>query len=229
MRTLGRRLPDGQLGAAPLTAGARSREGAMPAAPQAADADWHRTFIALVPDASTRDAWDALRIGEVVAVRRVAADQLHMTLAFLGSISREHGTALAAGLASVVAALPALPELNVERFAYWPSAAHARLAVLTFERAQPLVDLEASVCALVRGLGLPVDDHRPFRPHVTLARMPRDAKPVPCEAMLAGAAAAAALPASRFAKLTLYSSTLGRSGARYRALAEVDVPVMPFV
>lgn len=225
MRTLGRRLPDGQLGAAPLTAGARSREGAMPAAPQSADADWHRTFIALVPDEPTRNAWAALRIGDAAAARRVAADQLHMTLAFLGSIPREHGIALASGLASAVAALPALA---VERLAYWPSAAHARLTVLTFERAQPLVDLEANVRTLVRGLGLPIDDHRPFRPHVTLARMPRGAKPVPREAVLAGAAAAAALPASRFATLTLYSSTLERSGARYRPLAVVDVPATPF-
>lgn len=226
MRTLGRRLPDGQLGAAPLTAGARSREGAMPAAPQTTDADWHRTFIALVPDGPTRKAaWAALHIDDAAAARRVAADQLHMTLAFLGSIPREHGIALASGLAS---ALVALPALAVERVAYWPSAAHARLTVLTFERAQPLVDLEANVRALVRGLGLPIDDHRPFRPHVTLARMPRGAKPVPREAALAGAAAAAALPASRFATLTLYSSTLERSGARYRPLAVADVPAMPF-
>ena len=95
MRTLGRRLPDGQLRAAPLTAGAHSpRVEAMPVAPQDADADWHRTFIALVPDAPTRSEWAAFGIGEDMIGRRVAADQLHLTLAFLGSIPRERGLAL---------------------------------------------------------------------------------------------------------------------------------------
>ena len=227
MRAHSRRLPDGQLGAAPLTGGARtSREEAMPGAPRTADADWHRTFIALVPDAPTRGAWDALRIGEGMAGRRVAADQLHMTLAFLGSIPREAGVALAARLASVVAALPAL---KVERFAYWPNASRPRLAVLTFECPEPLVDLEANVRELVRSLGLPIDDHRPFRPHVTLARMPRNAKPVARDTVFAAASAAANLPAANFSTLTLYSSTLERSGARYRPLAEVELPMAPCV
>lgn len=225
MRTLGRRLPDGQLRAAPLTAGAHSpRVEAMPVAPQDADADWHRTFIALVPDAPTRSEWEAFGIGEDMIGRRVAADQLHLTLAFLGSIPRERGLALAAGLASTVTALPAL---KIERFAYWPNPAHPRLAVLTFECPQPLVDLAANVRELVRSLGLPIDEHRPFRPHVTLARMPRHCKAVQREDALAGERAAAALPASRFATLTLYSSTLERSGARYRPLATIGVPAAP--
>ena len=87
--------------------------------------------------------------------------------------------------------------------------------------------MEANVCKLVRSLGLPIDDHRPFRPHVTLARMPRHGKPISREAVLAGEAAAAALPASRFAELTLYSSTLERSGAQYQPLAVADVPAAP--
>lgn len=225
MRTYGRRVPDGQLGAAPLTGGARSsREEAMPVAPRTADADWHRTFIALVPDAPTRSAWDAFARVEGRAGRPVAADQLHLTLAFLGSIPRERGLALATGLASIVTALPAL---KIERFAYWPNASHPRLAVLTFECPPPLVELEANVQKLVRSLGLPIDDHRPFRPHVTLARMPRHSKAVVREDVLAGERAAATLPASRFATLTLYSSTLERSGARYQPLAGIDVPAAP--
>lgn len=225
MRAHRRRLSDGQLRAAPLTADSRdSREEAMPAAPQAADADWHRTFIALVPDGPTCSEWEAFGIGEGMAGRRVAVDQLHLTLAFLGSIPRESGLALAGGLASIVTALPAL---KVERFAYWPNPSHPRLAVLTFECPQPLVDLAANVQKLVRSLGLPIDDHRPFHPHVTLARMPRHSTAVPREDVLAGERAAAALPASRFATLALYSSTLERSGARYRPLAAIDVPAAP--
>lgn len=191
----------------------------MPVEPRATQADvWHRAFIALVPDAPTRAAWAAMASGAACAARAtrlVPVDQLHMTLAFLGSISHDQGTALAAELASVAAALP---PLHIERFEHWPSVSHPRLAVLVFEGAPSLVDLHARVCALVTRLGLPIDDHRPFRPHVTLARM------------RAGAACATDLPTraiapetSRFAALTLYSSTLERSGARYRALASVPL------
>lgn len=188
----------------------------MPAEPQATQADvWHRAFIALVPDAATRAAWAAVLSGTACAARRVRVDQLHMTLAFLGSISHDQRTALAAGLASVAAALP---PLHIERLEYWPSVSHPRLAVLVFEAAPSLVDLQARVCTLVAGLELPVDDHRPFRPHVTLARMRANA--TVATDLPTGAVAP---ETTQFEALTLYSSTLERSGARYRALASVPL------
>jgi RNA 2',3'-cyclic 3'-phosphodiesterase len=188
-------------------------------------ADWHRCFVALAPDAATRDAFAAMPVG--AAVRRVPIDQLHLTLAFLGSISEEKGGLLAAALPSVVVPLPTL---SVERFEYWPSRFHPRLAVLAFTACDALTELETRVRSLVAGLGLPVDDHRPFRPHVTLARMPRDARPIAPELRPDanprphGAAAGNATGPSRFDTLTLYSSTLARRGARYHALASAHVP-----
>ena len=193
---------------------------------EAAADDWHRCFIALVPDRATRDALAAMPVGE--AARRVGADQLHMTLAFLGTVASEKGARLAARLASVVAPLPAQ---RAEPREYWPSAAHPRLVVVPFEAGSGLAELEARVRSLVAGLDLPVDDHRPFRPHVTLGRFARAARPihegaasrvyVPDVPSLDGVALDA-IP--RFDTLTLYSSTLARHGARYRALASAAVP-----
>jgi RNA 2',3'-cyclic 3'-phosphodiesterase len=189
-------------------------------------ADWHRCFVALAPDAATRDAFAAMPIG-AAAARRVPVDQLHLTLAFLGSLREEKGGLLAAALPSVV--IP-LPTLIAERFEYWPSRLHPRLAVLAFAACDALTELETRVRSLIAGLGLPIDDHRPFRPHVTLARMPRDAKPVAPELSPDanpyphGAAAGNAIGPSRFDTLTLYSSTLARRGARYHALASAHVP-----
>lgn len=200
--------------------------------------DWNRTFIALVPDAAGCEALVAVPIG--APVRRVAVDQLHLTLAFLGSIPEKEGRCVAAALPSLVAPLPALTAGRVE---CWPSVASPRLVVAVFEPMQALTDLAARVCALVTGLGLPVDDHRPFRPHITLARLPRNARPVRADESLAEGAAGR-LPRGwrcdagertlgrdtaggltlRFDSLVLYSSALERSGARYRALVSAQVP-----
>ncbi|WP_116138025.1 RNA 2',3'-cyclic phosphodiesterase [Trinickia diaoshuihuensis] len=195
----------------------------------AVDDDWHRCFIALEPDAATRDALAALAVGP--SARRVPIDQLHMTMAFLGSVAPEKGAALAQRLSSVATPLP--PQ-RAERSEYWPSAARPRLVVVPFGPAHGLAEIEARIRALLAALGLPVDTHRPFRPHVTLARFARSTH-------LAGpareAAAGRAFPQTnlppggamlevvpRFEALTLYSSTLARHGARYRSLASVPVP-----
>lgn len=199
------------------------------------DDDWHRCFIALSPDAATRDALAAMPVVSAAA-RRVSIDQLHMTVAFLGSVPPEKGARLAAHLNSVVAPLPTQ---RAEHAEYWPSAAHPRLVVVPFTAGDGLGELEARVRALVAALELPIDDHRPFRPHITLARFARTARPAreaaggrgrspavsPPAAAPASSLGAAALPVTpRFDTLTLYSSTLARHGARYRALASVPVP-----
>lgn len=194
---------------------------------EAVDDDWHRCFIALVPDTATRDALAALPVG--AAARRVVVDQLHMTLAFLGSIAPEQGAVLAGRLSSVIAPLSAQ---RAERSEYWPSAAHPRLVVVPFAAGEGLASLEARVRELIAEIGLPVDDHRPFRPHITLARFARSARPAR-EASVGCVSPRAALPPEeatlgvvpRFDTLTLYSSTLARHGARYRPLASVAVPV----
>lgn len=206
---------------------------------QIVDDDWHRCFIALVPDAATRDALAAMPVG--AAGRRVGAEQLHMTLAFLGTVPPRQGARLAAQLATVVAPLAAQ---RAEPVQYWPSVSHPRLVVVPFALGAGLGEIEARVRALVASLGLPIDDHRPFRPHITLARFARSARPTAsaepgrhAPAQSEGTAAGigfapagsppdpATLPVTpRFDTLTLYSSTLARHGARYRALASVAVP-----
>ena len=195
------------------------------------DDAWHRVFIALTPDAATRAALAALSSRN--AGRRVPPEQLHMTLAFLGSIAAEKGVALAARLASTV--LP-IPPLHFDRVERWPSASHPRLAVASFAPSPELSAVVDRVRALVAALGLPIDDHPPFRPHVTLARMPRErdrahrrtqASPGATAVSDASAVSATAevfAAAPHFDTLVLFSSTLDAHGARYRALATVPVP-----
>ncbi|MBR8328341.1 RNA 2',3'-cyclic phosphodiesterase, partial [Burkholderia cenocepacia] len=85
-----------------------------------------RAFVALMPDAASRDALHALPVTR--GARRMPPAQLHMTLAFIGAIERERCDALAAHLPALAAA-HALPSLPVERIAWWPSLPRARLIV----------------------------------------------------------------------------------------------------
>jgi 2'-5' RNA ligase len=94
-----------------------------------------------------------------------------------------------------------------------------RLVVAAFSVPDELIALEARVRALLQALGLPMDDHRAFRPHVTLARLSRDAPPI------REAPPSPPDPIPRLDTLTLFSSTLARHGARYRPLASVRVPL----
>ena len=55
-----------------------------------------RAFVALVPDAASRNALHALPVTR--GARRTMSAQLHVTLAFIGAIERERCNALAARL-----------------------------------------------------------------------------------------------------------------------------------
>ncbi|SDI78683.1 RNA 2',3'-cyclic phosphodiesterase [Paraburkholderia phenazinium] len=172
---------------------------------------WQRCFIALAPDVETRDALRAIPVS--ANARRVPYEQLHLTVTFIGALTVEQGGALAEALAEHSA--PLTPT-EVTRIEHWPSAAHPRLTVATLAMTDEFVKLDWQVRSLMIEHGLPVDA-RAFRPHITLARFGRDA----------GAAEQAAHTPpnllARFESLILYSSTLARHGARYRALATTSL------
>jgi RNA 2',3'-cyclic 3'-phosphodiesterase len=172
---------------------------------------WQRCFIALEPDAATRDALAAMPVP--AAARRVPHEQLHLTVTFIGALTHELGAALIDALAPQ--SIPLAPAL-VTRVEHWPRASHPRLTVAMLAMSDEFVALDWRVRSLMISLGLPVDA-RALRPHVTLARFRRDA---------AAVGSAPDVPdhlLARFESLTLYSSTLARTGARYRALTSVPV------
>lgn len=172
---------------------------------------WQRCFIALSPDAATREALAAVPVPP--DSRRVPDGQLHLTVTFIGALRADTADALAAALhASAARLAPAA----FERIECWPGTAHPRLLVATLAMSDDFVALDWRVRSLMIELGLPVDA-RAFRPHITLARFARGATAatIPADARLP--------PFARFESLVLYSSTLARQGARYQALASVAV------
>ncbi|MCD6707437.1 MAG: RNA 2',3'-cyclic phosphodiesterase [Thiobacillus sp.] len=142
-----------------------------------AEPDTLRLFFALWPDDATRDALD--RAGKWLhqhwGGRRMRADTLHITLAFLGSTPAEQLDVLAACADTV--RIDAF-ELVLDQAGYWR---HNRIGWLGAGRTPPQhFELVGALSTALRGAGFAVDA-RPHVPHVTLLRNSAGGAPPACE------------------------------------------------
>jgi 2'-5' RNA ligase len=177
-----------------------------------------RLFIAVAlgdEDRRTVVAWAREAVGGDRGMRVVAAEQVHLTLAFLGHRPLDE----VGPLDEVVEQLRGWPAPVLSTgAALWLSP--RRPHVLTIEVLDPagaLGLLQASIsAALVDAIGYE-PERRPFRPHITVARVRRGASPR--RHGLPGA------PGARFAgeAVTLYRSWLGGGPARYEPLERVTL------
>ena len=178
-----------------------------------------RLFIAipLPPDLAAR-AVEVLPTA-LPALRRVKAENLHVTLAFLGQTPDDRlddVTQAAAEAASRVSRFT----LVFGRLGRFPERGRPRVVWLGIaEGLQSVLDLGEGVYAGLRSRGLRFDD-RPLAPHLTLARVTEDA--TAAEAKTVGAALDD-LPTSSFSfdvtGIAVVQSVLSPKGARYTALA----------
>lgn len=143
-------------------------------------------------------------------LRLLPEEQWHVTLAFLGEVDR----AIGAEAKSIVEALPASMggESELEGFLMLPSARRARVVALAVRDDGGIwADLYESVISSFEIAGIMRREKRPFRPHLTVARM-----------KVPGVVVPKAEPGrTRFAveSVCLYASELGREGARYIVVA----------
>jgi 2'-5' RNA ligase len=175
-----------------------------------------RLFVALDLPAPAVAALAAFRAAAAdPAVWRPLPDEaLHVTLAFLGHRPEADVPALVDGLRS---APPTAPRLRLGAALALPPR---RPRVLTAEVLDPdgtLAALQAAVSRDLAARGLYTPEARPFRPHATVARLRPGAR-----------AGRGELPAPeplafRGEALTLYQSRLRREGARYEALARLEL------
>ena len=132
-----------------------------------------RLFFAIWPDAAARERLAALAV-EVAAVAQgkpVPAENLHLTLAFLGEVAPERAEALPAIAAALGA--PAFT-LRFDRVGSFP---RARVAWAGCANPPPgLVHLQAGLSKGLAKGGFALED-RPFAPHLTLARKAKVALP----------------------------------------------------
>jgi RNA 2',3'-cyclic 3'-phosphodiesterase len=188
----------------------------------AATPDRVRLFVALeVPDRvrARLARWARDAVGGDAALRLVAADSMHLTLAFLGHRPADEVEPLGAAVAGAGGAAVAGPVRLRVGEALW--LAPRRPHVLTVAVDDP----ESAAAALYDALWERLEalgherEKRAFRPHVTVARVRHGARVRPRE-LPAPPGASFTAPA-----LTLFRSHLGGGRpARYEALVRAQFP-----
>lgn len=175
-----------------------------------------RLFVALDLPGEVRDAlaaWGGQAVARAGgALRAVPAENLHLTLAFLGA--REETEAPAIG-AIVTATTGAAPHLELADALWLPPRRPGVLSVEIHDETGALATLHASLTDALAKEAAYTPEARPLRPHVTVARVrsghrvrPRDTELPPPPSIAFEAAA-----------LTLYRSITSPKGARYEPLA----------
>lgn len=148
---------------------------------------------------------------DVEGARWTPKEQLHLTLRFLGDTEPSRIRPLLDELGKVTAEPIPLRLHGLDAF---PSRRKPRVLVARLEESRELASLQRSVEAAARAAGAPADD-RPFRPHVTLARL-KAGRSAALNALLATTG-----PDRTFtlAEFSLYSSELRPAGAVHERLA----------
>lgn len=123
-----------------------------------------RLFFALWPDAAVRESLVAVSKKQLRKVKRVPPDNLHLTLAFPGSVTQPVQQCLEAGAGRIVA--PPF-ELLVDRAGHWPRPRIAWIGPTHIPAG--LWSLVTALREVLAECGL-VPESRPYQPHITLAR-----------------------------------------------------------
>lgn len=181
-----------------------------------------RAFFALpVPDDALdalRRARDALRrpaeLSHVTA-RFLPDEALHVTLCFLGSVSRDRVPGFVDALETCAPDSPIDASLSELGAFSSPKRARVVVAELTDPEGR-ITELARRISEAAVALGVSLEE-RSFRPHVTLARIRR-----PSDVRDWLAHAALDRVALRFDELRLYESHLHPQGSRYSVLARAE-------
>ena len=179
-----------------------------------------RCFIALglvpEPGPSLETGLRSLRAFRELSVP--PAENLHVTLAFMGDLAE--GDVGAAGDALKAAAVAAGGSWKVTwgSTGAFPSLERPRVIWLGLADPVVTVTVQGLLMAELRSRRLPADD-RPFRAHLTLARVRRALSRERGEALVAAMGTIANPVPATVEALILYHSTQGRDGSVYQELA----------
>lgn len=184
-----------------------------------------RLFVALdLPDDLREGiaAWGGKALADP-ALRPVAGESLHVTLAFLGQRDEEEVGEIAAAVEECSAPAPWVELLDPERR---PPRGRARLFALPVLSPGAEV-LQAGVAQRLVAGGFYRPEKRLFWPHVTVARVRPEGRGSKRPAVVSeppGKLPEGLLEARICRRMTLYRSELKLTGARYVPLAQVELP-----
>jgi len=172
----------------------------------------YRLFVAIeLPDDLRMRLANLSR--ELPGGRPVPPGQIHLTLRFIGEVSRETFRGVRDSLASIEAPSFALALRGIGHF---PPGRHPRVVWVGIDDASLLLALQQAVETALIGAGIPPEERR-FSPHLTLARL-KDVPPGPVIRFeeqhrdFAGGP----FPVDAF---YLFASTLTRAGAIHEKMA----------
>jgi len=186
--------------ATPLLAVAAARRGPAPRA--------QRLFIALWPDASIQERLYRESARFAVLGRRLPARNLHVTLAFLGSVAPSRTEEI---VRLMRGARPQAGELVLDTLAYF--ARSRVLGVAPSKVPAALTAYHQRLSSALATAGLRVEK-RAFHPHVTLLR---DATRPPAQQLMPPIALAVR-------EIALVRSELSSGGSRYEVISRVSAP-----
>jgi 2'-5' RNA ligase len=180
-----------------------------------------RTFIAIELPQAIQDALRALTVRLQPSGGRVSwmhAENIHLTLRFLGEVDAEHVEGLAAILSDAYRGVTPFPlrVRGVGAFPNWRKPNVLWVGTEPLEGGLELVQTAAESAA--RAIGLPPES-KPFHPHLTLVRV-KDARTV--GPLVESLQAEANFDAGEFqaSGVTLFSSELRPKGPVYQRLRE---------
>lgn len=146
-------------------------------------------------------------------IKWIDADQLHLTLRFLGATATSLLPLLAISLATIAKNQQAFP-LRLKNLTYFPSPMRPQIIVLETDLPQELKTLVGKIEAEMVRLGFN-PEQRTFKGHITLARLK---KRIPlCPALQA------LNQVMRIEKIALLQSQTLPQGARYKILTEYEL------
>jgi len=166
----------------------------------------HRLFVALKPPPVIRDALLTM-MGGIIHARWQTADQLHLTLRFIGEVDRHQAEDIAAVLGSVHH--PAFT-LALDGLGQFDRKGRIDTLWVGAGPQEPLRLLHNKVDRALARVGI-APDNRAFLPHITIARFGRNA------GNPGGFMESVAVPSvsAEIAEFCLYESNLGSEGSTY--------------
>ncbi len=184
-----------------------------------------RAFVALnLPDTTRQALWSAIApLRDLkLPVKWVRPDGIHLTLKFLGEIAAARQSEVIAALGRAAHGTRPLP-LAIEGVGAFPNAARAKVlwAGVAIEPALEL--LQHAIEREFTPLGFPTEA-RTVRPHVTLGRAQRDARPAAFGGLEAALGALSFAETVVIESVDLMRSTLQSGGAVYEVVHHERLP-----
>ncbi len=177
-----------------------------------------RLFVAAELPASHRASLaDVCESGRRGGVRWVPAENVHLTLKFLGDVDEELVPKIEEALAAVAAAAEPFA-LSLSGCGCFPNDRAPRVIWLGLaEGAEEAAAVAAAVDKALEALGFG-REKRPFKPHLTIGRVKEPRAGAPATAQKIKSLGEYAVPAARLEAVALVKSTLTPEGSIYEEL-----------